>query len=131
MALILNIETSTEVCSVALACDSTVINFRENIEGQNHAKLLAVYVNEVLEESQISMEQIDSVAVSGGPGSYTGLRIGVSLAKGICYASNLPMIAITSLEAMANQVINNSTNLHLLQTNNVLFRFQNIQFDNH
>jgi len=121
MALILNIETSTEVCSVALACDSTVINFRENIEGQNHAKLLAVYVNEVLEESQISMEQIDSVAVSGGPGSYTGLRIGVSLAKGICYASNLPMIAITSLEAMANQVINNSTNLHLLQTNNVLF----------
>jgi len=120
MALILNIETSTDVCSVALARDGAVIHSRENLTGQNHAMLVTVYINEVLEESKLTMEQINAVAVSGGPGSYTGLRIGVSVAKGICYASNLPLIAISSLEAMANFVINNKNNLLIPENNNLL-----------
>jgi tRNA threonylcarbamoyladenosine biosynthesis protein TsaB len=84
---------------------ATVIHSRQNLSGQNHAMLLTVFINELLVESNLTMEQLDAVAVSGGPGSYTGLRIGVSVAKGICYASRLPMIAITSLEAMAHHVI--------------------------
>ena len=111
MALILNIETSTEVCSVAIAHNGTVIHSRQNLSGQNHAMLLTVYINQLLVESNLTMEQLDAVAVSGGPGSYTGLRIGVSVAKGLCYASRLPMIAITSLEAMAHHVITYCRNI--------------------
>jgi len=72
MALILNIETSTEVCSVALARDGVVIHSRENLTGQNHAMLVTVFIDELLKESKLAMEQLDAVAVSGGPGSYTG-----------------------------------------------------------
>lgn len=121
MALILNIETSTEVCSVVLARDGVVIQSRENLTGQNHARLVTVLIDELLSASDITIDQIDAVAVSGGPGSYTGLRIGVSVAKGICYASNLALIAITSLEAMAHYVIHNLKNYHLPETENILF----------
>ena len=121
MALILNIETSTEVCSVALARDGVVIHSRENLTGQNHAMLVTVFIEELLAESNLKMEQLDAVAVSGGPGSYTGLRIGVSVAKGICYASRLPLIAITSLEAMAHHVIHHPDRYQLPKTDNVLF----------
>ncbi len=121
MALILNIETSTEVCSVALARDGKIIHIRENLAGQNHAMLLTVFINELLSETNIAIDQIEAVAVSGGPGSYTGLRIGVSVAKGICYASKLPLIAITSLEAMAHFVMKNLNKLHPLEADNILF----------
>jgi len=121
MALILNIETSTEVCSVAIARDGVVIHARENLSGQNHAMLLTVFIGELLNDAQITMEQLDAVAVSGGPGSYTGLRIGVSVAKGICYASHLPLIAITSLEAMAHHVIHQPGNFHYASIDNTLF----------
>lgn len=121
MALILNIETSTEVCSAALARDGRIINHRESLNGQNHAKLLTLFINELLEESNISADQLDAVAVSGGPGSYTGLRIGVSVAKGICYASRLPLIAITSLEAMAHYVIHNLESILPCEKENLLF----------
>jgi len=121
MALILNIETSTEVCSVALARDGVVVHSRENLSGQNHAMLVTVFIEELLAESNLAMEQLDVVAVSGGPGSYTGLRIGVSVAKGICYASRLPLIAITSLEAMAHHVIHHPDRYQLPETDNVLF----------
>jgi len=121
MALILNIETSTEVCSVALARDGVVIHSRENLTGQNHAMLVTVFIEELLAESNLAIEQLDAVAVSGGPGSYTGLRIGVSVAKGICYASRLPLISITSLEAMAHHVIHDPDHYQLPKTNNVLF----------
>jgi tRNA threonylcarbamoyladenosine biosynthesis protein TsaB len=121
MALILNIETSTEVCSVAIARNGSVIHSRQNLSGQNHAMLLTVYINELLVESNLTMEQLDAVAVSGGPGSYTGLRIGVSVAKGLCYASRLPMIAITSLEAMAHYVITNRKNFQYQEMGNALF----------
>jgi tRNA threonylcarbamoyladenosine biosynthesis protein TsaB len=121
MALILNIETSTEVCSVALAQDGLLISHRENLSGQNHAKLLSLYIKELLDESNVSADQLNAVAVSGGPGSYRGLRIGVSVAKGICYASYLPLIAITSLEAMAHFVIQNLENIHSVEKENLLF----------
>jgi len=121
MALILNIETSTEVCSVALARDGAVIHSRENLTGQNHASLVTVFIKELLAESNILIEQVDAVAVSGGPGSYTGLRIGVSVAKGVCYAAHLPLIAITSLEAMAHQVIHHPDIYQFHETENVLF----------
>jgi len=120
MALILNIETSTEVCSVALARDGEVIHTRENLSGQNHAMLVTVFIEELLAESNLAMEQLDAVAVSGGPGSYTGLRIGVSVAKGICYASNLPLIAITSLEAMADHVMRNQCSYQIPKTEDFL-----------
>jgi len=121
MALILNIETSTEVCSVAIARNGSVIHSRQNLSGQNHAMLVTVFINELLVESNLTMEQLDAVAVSGGPGSYTGLRIGVSVAKGLCYASSLPMIAITSLEAMAHHVITIHEKYQYPETGNILF----------
>jgi len=110
MALILNIETSTEVCSVVLSRDGEVIQSREELTGQNHARLVTVLINELFSASDITIKQVDTVAVSGGPGSYTGLRIGVSVAKGICYAAHLPLIAIASLDAMAHHVIKNLEN---------------------
>lgn len=121
MALILNIETSTEVCSVTLARNGSVICSRENLEGQNHAMLLSVYIKEIFEETNLDTDHLDAVAVSGGPGSYTGLRIGVSVAKGICYGSKLPLISITSLEAMADYVIQNCANIYPFETNEILF----------
>jgi tRNA threonylcarbamoyladenosine biosynthesis protein TsaB len=121
MALILNIETSTEVCSVAIARDGELIHMRENLSGQNHAMLLTLFIQELLAESNIAIEQIEAVAVSGGPGSYTGLRIGVSVAKGICYAANLPLIAITSLEAMAHYVMINLSEFYYGEKKNILY----------
>ena len=121
MALILNIETSTEVCSVALARDGVSFCSRENPGGQHHAELLTVYIGEVLKESALSVDQLDGVAVSGGPGSYTGLRIGISAAKGICYASGLPLIAISPLEAMAHFVIQHKVDQEVSQKEQLLF----------
>lgn len=121
MALVLNIETSTEVCSVALARDGIVVGSRENLTGQHHAELLTVYIDEVLNECGIVMHEVDAVAVSGGPGSYTGLRIGVSAAKGICYASGLPLIALSSLEAMAGFVIQHLSDYQYPEKESLLF----------
>lgn len=103
MALILSIETGTEVCSVALAKDGEMISLRESgDQGRAHANNLGVYIEEVLRENDLDADDLDAVAVGAGPGSYTGLRIGVSTAKGICYALGLPLIAIDSLKALAN-----------------------------
>lgn len=103
MALILSIETGTEVCSVALAKDGKMISLRESGgEGRAHANNLGVYIDEVLRENDMDADELDAVAVGGGPGSYTGLRIGVSTAKGMCYALGRPLIAVDSLKALAN-----------------------------
>ena len=102
MAVILNIETSTEVCSVALSENGNTIFEKESPEGLNHSELLTVFIDELFKENNLKISEIDAVAVSKGPGSYTGLRIGVSVAKGICYALEKPLIAISTLDAMAN-----------------------------
>ena len=94
------LETSTDVCSAALFNEGQLLCCRENSEGRSHASTLAVFIDEILKEDNISPKNLSAVAVSKGPGSYTGLRIGVSTAKGICFAQNLPLIAVDSLQAM-------------------------------
>jgi len=99
--MILCLETATPVCSVALNDGCCTIALCET-EGQNaHSEKITNFIREVMETTNIDYHQLDAVAVSKGPGSYTGLRIGVSTAKGICYAANLPLMAIDTLEAMA------------------------------
>mgnify|MGYP003288435146 CR=1 FL=1 len=100
MALILSIETGTDICSVALANDGELMALRESDEGRDHAKKVAVFVDELLKETGVQPDDLDAIAVGKGPGSYTGLRIGVSFAKGMCYALNIPLIAIGSLDAL-------------------------------
>lgn len=95
------IETGTQVCSVALARDGRLHGLRESDQGRDHARLAALYVHELLEAAQLRPEDLDAVAVSSGPGSYTGLRIGVSLAKGLCYGLGIPLVAVGSLDALA------------------------------
>lgn len=104
MALILSVETSTSVCSAALHDNGTLIADRENHVPQSAASQLAVLVRDVLQESGKQPAALDAIAVSAGPGSYTGLRIGVATAKGMCYALNIPLIAVNALEQMAHAV---------------------------
>jgi len=98
--LILHLETSTELCSVALSHGDRCLAVSENSEGRNHATMLTPFINDLLNESNISIHQLDAIAVSSGPGSYTGLRIGLSTAKGLCYGGNIPLIAVSTLQAM-------------------------------
>lgn len=99
--MILCLETATPVCSVALNEECCTLALRET-EGQNaHSEKITNFIREVMETAGIGYRQLDAVAISKGPGSYTGLRIGVSTAKGICYAADLPLMAIDTLEAMA------------------------------
>lgn len=107
MAVILIIETSTEICSVALSVDGLLTDLKESKEGQNHARLVTVFAEELLSRNNIKPDELSAVTVSKGPGSYTGLRIGVSTAKGICFARRIPLIAIGTLEAMTQHVILN------------------------
>lgn len=105
MSLILNLETATKNCSVALAKDGTTIACKE-IAAQNfsHAEKLHVFIEEILSENNIQFSDLNAIAVSQGPGSYTGLRIGVSSAKGLCYALNIPLIAVDTLQLLAKQI---------------------------
>ena len=114
--MILCIETSTAVCSVALVDKSDVIALRESLDGQNHAEKITVFIDEMMKEANISYNDLDAVAVSMGPGSYTGLRIGVSTAKGFCYAIEKPLIAIDTLAAMAEGFISQQTTDNSQQT---------------
>lgn len=99
--MILCLETATPVCSVALNNGTDTLALRE-CKGQNaHSEKITIFIDEILNEAGIKHSQLDAVAVSKGPGSYTGLRIGVSTAKGICYAAELPLMAIDTLHAMA------------------------------
>ena len=105
MACILHIDTSTEVCSVAVSEDSHVIFKQEDHGGGRHAELLGTFVDEALSFTDSHAIPFDAVAVSGGPGSYTGLRIGVSMAKGVCYARNLKLISVPTLELLCVPVL--------------------------
>jgi len=101
MATILNIETSTAVCSAALAKDGKLVACKESSEPNVHAEKLAVFIAEIMKEEGLSYSNLDAIAVGTGPGSYTGLRIGTSTAKGLCYSLDKPLIAIPTLKAMA------------------------------
>lgn len=101
MSYILNIETSTSVCSVALSANGEVLFEKSSFEGPSHAALLGVYVEEALVMMKSKGLKLDAVAVSSGPGSYTGLRIGVSVAKGLCFGYGIPLISIHTLEVLA------------------------------
>lgn len=105
MSTLLLLESSTTVCSVAVCREEEILFNRENHEGLQHATLLAPYAQEAIEWIRQQRLELSGVAVSCGPGSYTGLRIGVSLAKGICYGSTLPLIAVNTLDLLAYTVL--------------------------
>jgi tRNA threonylcarbamoyladenosine biosynthesis protein TsaB len=104
LSYILNIETATKNCSVALAKDGITLLCKQVAEeGYSHAERLHVFIEEIIKESGITFQDLSAIAVSQGPGSYTGLRIGVSAAKGLCYALAIPLIAVDTLHVLASQ----------------------------
>ena len=104
LSYILNIETATKNCSVALAKEGKTILCKEIAEeGYSHAERLHVFIEEIIKEAGIIFQDISAIAVSQGPGSYTGLRIGVSAAKGLCFALDIPLIAVDTLQVLASQ----------------------------
>jgi tRNA threonylcarbamoyladenosine biosynthesis protein TsaB len=106
MAYILNLETSTKNCSVSLAKNGETILCKEIAEqGFSHAEKLHVFIEEILNEANVSVNQLQAIAVSKGPGSYTGLRIGVSAAKGLCYALQIPLISIDTMQVLAKKAV--------------------------
>lgn len=105
MALILNIETATTNCSVSLSKDGeTFALLEDNDKNYSHAERLHTYIEQILQSNDLEANDLDAIAVSKGPGSYTGLRIGVSSAKGLSYALNIPLISVSTLEALAHQI---------------------------
>lgn len=117
MAVILNIETSTDVCSVALTSEGQVLDHRENYEGQTHATLLSQYVKEMLDYARSREMKIDAIAVSIGPGSYTGLRIGLSEAKGLAFGLGVPLIGVNTLQLLTVTTMFN----HFIDDDNLLY----------
>ncbi len=100
-APILSVETAVNVCSICISNEAGVLSLREEIGVNNHSSRISVLIEEVIQESRIDYASLSAVAVSGGPGSYTGLRIGISTAKGLCFALDIPLIAVDTLHAMA------------------------------
>jgi tRNA threonylcarbamoyladenosine biosynthesis protein TsaB len=112
VAFILNIETSSTVCSVSLSKNDELISFKEINDGFTHAENLHIFIEEVLKAANISVKDLNAVAISKGPGSYTGLRIGVSAAKGLAFSLNIPLIALDTLQIMTNSaLVKNETNV--------------------
>lgn len=105
MAIILGIETATSICSVSLIRDGKLVAIRESEGAKEHSATLTGFISEVFSEAALTYRQADAIAVSMGPGSYTGLRIGVSTAKGLCYAIDKPIIAIDTLKSLAWQAL--------------------------
>lgn len=103
--LILLLETATESCSVALSCGNRILAEKYINQPKAHASLLAVYIREILEENDLTVQDCAAIAVSKGPGSYTGLRVGVSCAKGLCYGADKPLIGVGTLEVIAQLAI--------------------------
>jgi tRNA threonylcarbamoyladenosine biosynthesis protein TsaB len=109
MSLILQIETATTVCSVALSENGSILSYKEIQQRNVHAEVITLFIDEVLKTAGKQYHELSAVAVSCGPGSYTGLRIGISVTKGLCYSLDIPFIAIETLEAMADGVIAENT----------------------
>lgn len=110
MAFILNIETATTVCSVSISENDKLLAIKELNNGYTHAENLHVFIDELLVQTNINVKQLNAVAVSKGPGSYTGLRIGVSAAKGLCYTLNIPLISLNTLQIIANGIEHRDSN---------------------
>jgi tRNA threonylcarbamoyladenosine biosynthesis protein TsaB len=114
MTYILHIETATKVCSVALSKDGELIALKEIAEeNYSHAENITLFIEDVLKQAEISIKNINAVSVSSGPGSYTGLRIGVSTAKGLCYPLNIPLISVDSLLALNEIALLKHPNINL------------------
>lgn len=105
MERIILIETSTALCSAALVEDGKIISYKESTETRAHASLTAVYIDEMLREHGLRVQDCTAVCVSLGPGSYTGLRVGVSTAKGLCFGSGIPLLAVGTLDTLVHQAI--------------------------
>lgn len=106
MVFILSVETATKNCSVSLSKNGKTVSCKEIAEQNfSHAEKLHIFIEEILKENNITLQDLNAIAVSKGPGSYTGLRIGVSSVKGMCYALNIPMIAIDTLTLLAKQIV--------------------------
>ena len=105
MPTLLHIETATNVCSVSLSCNGQLLSLRESSVKNAHSAVLTAFIEEIFKSAGILISEIDAIAVSEGPGSYTGLRIGVATAKGLCYALGRPLIAIPTLQAMASGML--------------------------
>ena len=111
MALILNIDTAVDIASICLAKDEAVLSIVKNESQKDHASWLHIAIREILEKNNLELRSVDAIAITGGPGSYTGLRIGMATAKGICYALNKPLIGLNTLLVMANAAKNESADL--------------------
>src|SRR5574343_1099936 len=109
MDYILHLETSTKACSVALSCNGKILKLKESItDAYSHSESLTLYIQEVMTAAGLEMNQLKAVSVTSGPGSYTGLRIGVSTAKGLCYALGIPLISVGTLAVLAQAVTQNN-----------------------
>ena len=108
--MIINIETATHICSVALSSEQHLIDIRETGQEKSHASLLAVFIDDILKKNNLKPANLDAVSVSKGPGSYTGLRIGVSTAKGIAYGADIPLISVNTLQALSFGAISHPKN---------------------
>lgn len=107
MASILCIETATNLCSVALGVNKELLTYKESFDKNTHSESLTIFINDVLSDAGVTFSDLDAIAVGAGPGSYTGLRIGVSTAKGLCYALEKPLISLSSLRTLATGIMVN------------------------
>jgi len=110
---ILNIETTGENCSVALSQGTRLLNLKEHKEGKSHASMLAVFIDQILQEEKLTVKDLGAISISKGPGSYTGLRIGVSTAKGLCYGANIPLISVHTLQALSQFLLEHTSDYNL------------------
>lgn len=113
--IILMVETATQVCSVALCSGDTILATRESVEDKSHSALLTIFMKKVLDDAGITAKDVDAIAVSKGPGSYTGLRIGVSVTKGFAYGNKKPVIGVSTLQALSFSAIQNPSFKVLLE----------------
>lgn len=123
MALILNIDTATENASICLSLNGKKIAFAESIEQKNHASFLQPTIQKIFIENSMNINELDAVAVTNGPGSYTGLRVGLASAKGICYALNKPLITLNTLQVMAWEAREEAQQNNLFSTSNLPILF--------
>jgi tRNA threonylcarbamoyladenosine biosynthesis protein TsaB len=114
LCFILNIESTSTVCSVALSNKNVITGLKELSGSLSHAENLHLFIQQVLESSKVTAEQLNAIAISKGPGSYTGLRIGSSTAKGLAFALKIPLIAVDTLQALSSQVVDRNSDDPLL-----------------